>query len=476
MLDLSFGILYYMTHSQLWHSSIDRASSLLLERIIPATGFYHFQQDQYNGVSPVVVPMVENFKAVLLLLRTRDHEKISKAKVLLERLLAFSIEEGDELSFPRDLHEYPVSAHPMLLVEMLSSLVQIQLDFPILGHQLIEKLQVVNKRLCSYLQKWFIEKEAHPGYTLLFMLLEVLLKRRTEESFLKKAREEQWLDRSYIEHLSLTTHLVVLLERTFGSSELFDLLFSKLFSLYNSQWKKTAAWGFAIAQLKNTQVSSLFEFYLAFRLNEPLSLSYVDPFFLDIALVEPQSFHYQPKSVPFELPLEYKHFCFANLDVKASLSRPKSNERFGFTHIRLQSEHLSPVIFFPRGWLVDIVQEDRSLLCTIESEEEALHEEQMVQLFVETSASLFSIRSPLTLLPLSYQKGSDGVIVSFDGVKFCMKLLTDSVSAWSLLRGNRPGQLEKKSVEGKIGFDWLISGYTTSKRSRQYKLKLEVVS
>ena len=463
-----------------WRAYIDSAVSNIADKIHPETGLYHFHHDQYSGVCPVSAPLLENFMVVLLLLRSRNQENISKAKLLLERLLYFCVETEHEASFPKAIHEFPIAAHPSLILGMLSVLIQIKRDFSVLGHVVIHRIQMLVPKLFVSLHDYFLSQPSFSGLALMYMLLEVMEGRRSEESFLEAVVENEWLNEKRYEDLRLLTQLVILLERTSEKLKpVFQKLFSELMSLFHVSWKKSSSYGVGLKYFRTESVSTVFEYYVSAHLGVSLKPSYVDPFLLDLAWIDPHFFRAET-SLPVATErgvAGYISFSLPHVEVRAVLSQPKSNERQGFAPIRLITKHASPVFAFFRASMVDVTQEGNAIICSIESDEDALDVEPLVQFYLETSLDNVKVVSGKSKKEATFFRAGEDVVVSFDDVSLLMHVECIVPPSWSLSRGNRSGQLERKTDEGKIGFDWLIAGSTTSEsRPKRWTVRFEVLA
>ncbi|MDB6081265.1 MAG: hypothetical protein JWO53_537, partial [Chlamydiia bacterium] len=98
--------------------------------------------------TPHTIPLYENMLFCLALFRTKTHESIQEAKVVLDRLLYF---QGDG-NFPVHLHDYPHCHDHYLGAKILCPLFWIKKDFSqVLGDALLERLEKAYTKLTQFL-------------------------------------------------------------------------------------------------------------------------------------------------------------------------------------------------------------------------------------------------------------------------------------------------------------------------------------
>jgi hypothetical protein len=124
------------------------------------TGFLHYHpqhlSDKLEEQVSLSIPTYENFLFCLALLRTKKMEAILEAKELLDRLLAFQIQNGQNRSpgnFPQYLHEYPYARDHFLAVRLLLPFFWIEKEFlHVLGDALSKKFLASYEALKKYLE------------------------------------------------------------------------------------------------------------------------------------------------------------------------------------------------------------------------------------------------------------------------------------------------------------------------------------
>lgn len=114
----------------------------------PQTGYIHFFPHQKQGDPYHAIPLYENFLFALALLRSKMHENINEAKVVVTNLLHFQHPKGN---FPVYLHEYPACRDSLGGIDILAPLYWTIKHFGhVLGGDLRAKLDDSIQRLIQY--------------------------------------------------------------------------------------------------------------------------------------------------------------------------------------------------------------------------------------------------------------------------------------------------------------------------------------
>lgn len=130
------------------------------KRISLQTDFLHLKYHALPGDIDLTIPVLENFLFALSLFKTRTVENITKAKILIEKLLHFAATDGQ---FPVYLHEYPECKDHYLAISLIAPLYWIYHGFhQILGNPLKVRMEKVLLDLSRYIIK--ISKEKNPPY------------------------------------------------------------------------------------------------------------------------------------------------------------------------------------------------------------------------------------------------------------------------------------------------------------------------
>jgi hypothetical protein len=93
------------------------------------------------------IPIYENFCFVLSLLLQKKAEAVLEAKNLLARLFYFQVDEG---SFPIYLHDFPRCYDFYLGLKIAPILLRIRPFHPVLGREVVEKLDAALERIFSF--------------------------------------------------------------------------------------------------------------------------------------------------------------------------------------------------------------------------------------------------------------------------------------------------------------------------------------
>jgi hypothetical protein len=445
---------------QLFSFYLNESLSLFTRGLSKQSGFFHFHRKFYEGEPSLAIPFYENMLASLLLLRTKQQEHVHEAKELLSRLFCFRIDREGDVFFPLFLHEYPKKAHESLSLSLMAILWQMKVDFrTILGGPLLEQIEEIFQKLFHQAAR----KEWSSKEKSLFLILEILEGKRSESELL----QDDWLQNHWWKDLRWTALLCLFLERMTDKQQ---VLFSFMCGLWQGRWYKKNPYGLQDLFYGKDSVPHLFDYYMSMRLEQPMKIQPVVPYFLDIAWINPLLCEKKMLIVDSAVPSDLcSKIALPSIEIKATLFQPKPHEAVGFHPIRLCTEHFSPVMQFPKARIASIAQNKRGMSMTLQSNEES-DGDILFQLYIEARQGKVQFFSEKTGQKASYWKGSDSVLVAFDGVQ--LKISMDSpFSHIQLIKGDRSGQL----LHSDEGFDWILEGAVKEgKRGASWNVGIEV--
>jgi hypothetical protein len=130
--------------------SVASGKSLISEQ----TGFIQYHPKVLEGAPAQAAPTYENMLFCLALLRTKTHEAMQDAKILLDRLLYFQQMNPDFVSygnFPVYLHDFPYCRDHYQAIKMLTPLFWIVKDFSaVLGEILLKRVEKAMEKLFAF--------------------------------------------------------------------------------------------------------------------------------------------------------------------------------------------------------------------------------------------------------------------------------------------------------------------------------------
>src|SRR5205807_10554919 len=119
---------------------IELAAQSGKSKLSEQTGFIQHHPKVLEGEPAEAIPLYENMLYVLALFRTKTHENMQEAKILLDRLLYFQPQNKDVVSFgnfPVYLHDFPYCRDHFQAFKMMAPLFWIIEEFlPVLGESL----------------------------------------------------------------------------------------------------------------------------------------------------------------------------------------------------------------------------------------------------------------------------------------------------------------------------------------------------
>lgn len=122
----------------------------LIELAVTSGRMLQSHETRFVHDLPNTIPIYENILFSLALFRTKTHESVQEAKLLLDKLLYFQ----SDGNFPVYLHDYPFCRDHYVGAKILTALFWIKKDFGhILGEVLLKRLSLSYEKLSRFLDE-----------------------------------------------------------------------------------------------------------------------------------------------------------------------------------------------------------------------------------------------------------------------------------------------------------------------------------